>query len=57
MTMLLLAALVMAGSVQYEPASPTVGDLITVTFPDPGEGKISLLPSDDYEVVQLVRGG
>jgi hypothetical protein len=53
MIVLLALALVVSGSVQYDPASPTVGDLITVTFPDPGEGRLSLLPSDQFEVVDV----
>lgn len=52
--MLLLAlAIVVSGSVQYEPANPTVGDLVTITLPDPGEGKVSLIPDESYEVVEI----
>ncbi len=53
MSLVLALALVVSGSVQYEPASPTVGDLITISFPDVGEGKLSLLPADEYEVVSV----
>ena len=53
MTLLLAVLLAVSGSVPFEPASPTVGDLITVSFPDPGEGKLSLVPDDSYEVVEV----
>lgn len=53
MTIVLALFLVVSGSVQYEPSSPTIGDLITVTYPDPGEGKLSLLPDDGFEVVEV----
>lgn len=53
MNLLLALALVVSGSVQYEPASPTVGDLITITYPEPGEGRLSLLPSEQFEVVDV----
>lgn len=56
MSLLLAIALVAsgaAGAVTYEPASPTVGDLVTITFPDPGEGKVSVLPSEEFEVVEV----
>jgi len=53
MTFVLALLLVVSGSVQYAPDSPTIGDLITITYPDPGEGKVSLLPDDSYEVVSV----
>ena len=52
MTALFVLMLVVAGPVQYEPANPTVGDLITITYEDVGAGKLSVLPSDEYELVE-----
>lgn len=51
MTLLLAFLLVAAGSVQYEPASPTVGDLITVTYPETGGGTLSVVPDEAFEIV------
>jgi hypothetical protein len=52
----LVLALVVSGSVEYTPADPTVGDLVTITWPDPGEGRLSLLPSEEFELVEATGG-
>jgi hypothetical protein len=53
MTLALALLLVAVGSVQYEPASPTVGDPVTITYPDTGAGTLSVVPDDTFEIVDV----
>lgn len=52
---LLLALLLIAAPLRYEPAAPTVGDPITIEFPSDWTS-VALAPSDDYEIVGSGEG-